>query len=75
MMTPQEAKRRRLILIHWLDEIGAGVAAEDPEAIETARDLLAKIAIEGNNQILSHVWRGVILAQDETQPAWEKLFP
>ena len=74
MMDDETAKRERLRVIHWMEQIQAGVAAGDRQAVERAKHILAWVAVNGTPDILGQVLRGILLAWDEQQPEWDQLF-
>ena len=73
-MDDAEIKRKRLQVLHFLEQLAANLAAGDKKAEKTARNILAKIALSGSQEILAQVFRGIVLSRDEEQEDWDTLF-
>jgi len=72
-MDLETARRERLKLLHWLEQLSAALFAGEKEAEQNARIVLARIAVKGSVEILAQVFRGIVLSRDEEQPGWEEL--
>ena len=73
-MDDRTAKRERLKLLHFLEQLAANLAAGNRQAEQTARTILARVALDGSCAILAQVFRGIVLARDEEQNSWDELF-
>jgi len=73
MMDLETARRERLKLLHWLEQLSAALFAGEKEAEQTARIVLARIAVKGSVEILAQVFRGIVLSRDEEQKGWDRL--
>jgi len=72
-MDLETARRKRLKLLHWLEQLSAALFAGEEEAERDARIVLARIAVKGSVEILAQVFRGIVLSRDEEGPAWDDL--
>ena len=57
-----------------LEQLQSAIAAGDRQAILRARGILAKIALRGSPALMAELFRGVILAWDESDAVWRDEF-
>jgi hypothetical protein len=68
-----QLNRTRLRLLHFLEQLAAGLDGGEPRAEQEARIILARVVSRGSADILAQVFRGIIREWDSEQADWDAI--
>jgi len=72
-MDERTALAQRVRLFSQFEQLQTGLRYGDADAEMEARRLLARVVSRGSCDLLAQVFRGIVLAWDEEQSAWDEI--